>query len=74
MIKKTHPSLGLIWVTVVLLIFVIISPLSEVNKILPNFIIVYMDDLAWTGTSVEMIDREPFSKNNLYQVSLFEKI
>ena len=72
MIKNTNPILVFLWVTVVLLI--ITSPLSEADKIMPNFIIINMDDLAWADTSMGMIDEQPLSTNNLCRVPNFEKI
>ena len=40
----------------------------------PNFLLVYIDDLGWTDTSVEMIKDRPDTKNAFYQTPHLERL
>jgi arylsulfatase A len=40
----------------------------------PNFIIIYVDDLGWADTSVQMMDSEPESVSDFYQTPHLEKL
>ncbi len=40
----------------------------------PNFVFIFVDDMGWTGTSVEMIKGNPESKSDFYQTPNIEKL
>jgi len=40
----------------------------------PNVVLIYADDMGWTGTSVEMIKGNPDSKSDLYQTPNLETL
>ena len=40
----------------------------------PNFVLVYMDDLGWASTSVEMIKGNPDTKSDYYQTPNIERL
>jgi arylsulfatase A len=40
----------------------------------PNFLVVYLDDLGWTNTSVQMDPNVPFSKSDYYQTPTLEQM
>ncbi len=44
------------------------------EKKVPNFIIIYMDDLGWAQTSVRMMDSEPLSVHNFYETPSVERL
>lgn len=41
---------------------------------LPNFVIVYVDDLGWADTSVRMMNDEPLSASDFYQTPALERL
>ena len=43
-------------------------------KEVPNFIIIYMDDLGWHQTSVRMMESEPMSKHSFYKTPNVERL
>jgi arylsulfatase A len=45
---------------------------KEVKR--PNFILILSDDQGWNGTSVQMMDSEPFSKSDYYSTPNTEKL
>ena len=40
----------------------------------PNIVFIYVDDVGWTGTSVEMIERNPDSRSDFYQTPNLETL
>jgi len=40
----------------------------------PNFVLVYIDDLGWTDTSVEMIKGKPETRSDFYQTPNLERL
>lgn len=40
----------------------------------PNFVFIFVDDMGWTGTSVEMIKGNPETKSDFYQTPNIEKL
>jgi arylsulfatase A len=50
------------------------TALQAQNNKAPNFLIVYMDDLGWSDTSVPMMDSEPESKSDFYQTPNLERL
>jgi len=40
----------------------------------PNFVLVYIDDLGWTQTSVEMIEGRPETRSSFYQTPNLERL
>ena len=47
--------------------------IADEAKASPNFIVVYVDDLGWTDTSVEMIRGRSDTRNHYYQTPNLEK-
>ena len=41
---------------------------------LPNIVFIYVDDLGWTGTSVEMIQGDPATKSDFYLTPNLERV
>ena len=52
----------------------ILSAFASFAKDSPNFIIIYMDDLGWHQTSVQMMDSEPMSKHSFYNTPNVERL
>ncbi len=40
----------------------------------PNFVFIFVDDMGWTGSSVEMVAENPESKSDFYQTPNIEKL
>ena len=57
----------------ILSVFVLLSSISSAAKP-PNFVLVYVDDLGWAETSVEMIEGRPDSRSDYYQTPNIERI
>ena len=49
------------------------SALAESKKLSPNIIVVYIDDLGWTDTSVEMIRGRSDTRSHYYQTPNLQK-
>ena len=58
--------------TVVLLIVALAAPLAA--NAAPNFVVVYVDDLGWAETSVEMIKGRPDTRSDYYQTPNIERL
>jgi arylsulfatase A len=54
--------------------FLVVCPPSLCAKSAPNILLVYIDDLGWTDTSVEMIRGNPQTKSNFYQTPQLERL
>ena len=48
------------------------APLTAAER--PNFIIIYVDDLGWADTSVQMMDSDPESASDFHQTPHLEKL
>ncbi|RKX45250.1 MAG: sulfatase [Verrucomicrobia bacterium] len=53
-------------------VFLFLSTASVIAK--PNFVFIFVDDMGWTGTSVEMIKGNPETKSDFYQTPNIEKL
>lgn len=58
--------------TVALLLVALAAPL--VANAAPNFVVVYVDDLGWAETSVEMIKGLPNTRSDYYQTPNIERL
>jgi arylsulfatase A len=58
---------------VLILIFLALSSVLNATKA-PNFILVYMDDLGWAETSVEMIKGREDTRSDFYQTPNIERL
>ena len=68
--RSRYPVLTVLFTTLLLAAGAVFAGNSEV----PNFLIVYMDDLGWADTSVPMMDSEPESRSDFYQTPNLEKL
>ena len=67
--RKQKMKLGISILSVVALLSSISSAATP-----PNFVLVYVDDLGWAETSVEMIKGRPDTRSDYYQTPNFERI
>jgi len=40
----------------------------------PNFVVIYIDDLGWAQTSVEMIEGDPETRSDYFQTPSLERL
>ena len=40
----------------------------------PNFVLIYIDDLGWAQTSVEMIEGDPETRSDYFQTPSLERL
>jgi len=53
---------------------VTLYPIALSASSAPNFVLVYIDDLGWTDTSVEMIKGNPETRSDFYQTPHLERL
>jgi len=58
-------------VLALILTFISVSQLVGAK---PNFVFIFTDDMGWTGTSVEMIPRDPHTNSDFYQNPHLERL
>ena len=56
------------------LLVVLLVPAVLSGATPPNFVLVYVDDLGWAETSVEMIQGRPDTRSNYYQTPNIERL
>ena len=80
--NSTHRRHRLRWFPLALRWFTILAISSDAIGIptmvqaaeQPNFLVVVLDDLGWTGTSVQMDPNVPFSKSDYYRTPNLERM
>ena len=73
--KRTYPLQTLTAVAALTASLLVCLPLAQAaGKKAPNFLIIYLDDLGWSDTSVPMMDSEPESKSDFYQTPHLERL
>ena len=72
MIKSNNIVLKYILIIVIPLVFIFLYFFPKASESSPNFILIVADDQGWNGTSVQMMDKEPYSKSDYYQTPNLE--
>ena len=62
MILNINVFKSLIFITVYITLFSCVNVTNKYKTESPNFIIFLVDDQGWNGTSVQMMNKEPYLK------------
>ena len=62
------------FVAVAITLLSLICQQSMLTAAPPNFVIIYIDDLGWTNTSVLMDSRYPNNKQSFYETPNIEEL